>query len=74
MSDPDEPLSPGCMKCEPVTGKSTCFPGPCIFFRDRDTPGTRSFNIARIDRVRRGMLDTVHAPQSSPSPCSRSVL
>lgn len=58
----DEPLSPACMKCEAVTGKTTCFPGPCVFYHERNTPGTKAYNIATLDRVRRGMRETVHAP------------
>lgn len=61
----DEPMSPACMKCEQVTGKSTCFPGPCVFYRERGVLGTKSYNIAMLDRARRGMRDRVHAPTSS---------
>jgi hypothetical protein len=50
------------MKCEQVTGKSTCFPGPCVFYHERNTAGTKSHNIATLDRIRRGMRETVHAP------------
>ncbi len=56
-----EPLSPACMKCEAVTGKGTCFPGPCVFFHERNTPGTRAFNVATLDRIRRGMREPVRA-------------
>lgn len=57
----DEPLSPACMKCEAVTGKTTCFPGPCVFYRERDIPGTKANNIAALDRIRRGSRAPVHA-------------
>lgn len=50
----DEPLSPACMKCEAVTGKTTCFPGPCVFYHERNTPGTKAHDIATLDRIRRG--------------------
>lgn len=61
----DEPMSPGCMKCEQVTGNSTCFPGPCIFFRERSTPGSKAHSIATLDRIRRGARDSVHAPPTT---------
>ena len=48
------PLAPACMKCERVTGKDTCFPGPCVFFHERNTPGTKAHQVAQIDRARRG--------------------
>lgn len=57
----DEPLSPACMKCEAVTGKVTCFPGPCVFFHERNIPGTKANNIAALDRIRRGSRAPVHA-------------
>jgi hypothetical protein len=60
-----EPLAPACMKCEKVTGQSTCFPGPCRFYHERNIEGTTANAIATIDRVRRGMRDTVHAPSLS---------
>lgn len=63
-----EPLSPACMKCEQVTGKSTCFPGPCVFYHERNTLGTKSANIAALDRVRRGMRDSVHVATPSIDP------
>lgn len=67
-SDPrDEPLSPACMKCAAVTGKQTCFPSPCVFYHERSIAGTKSHAIARIDQVRRGMRDTVHAQAGEPS-------
>jgi hypothetical protein len=53
------PMSPACMKCEKVTGKTTCFPGPCRFFRERGIAGTKAHNIATIDRIHRGMRDPV---------------
>ncbi|HEX7856825.1 MAG TPA: hypothetical protein VF503_24365 [Sphingobium sp.] len=56
-----KPLAPTCMKCEQVTGKDTCFPGPCVFFHERNTPGTKANQVATIDRIRRGQRDTVHA-------------
>ena len=59
---PDESLSPGCMKCEQVTGNATCFPGQCVFWSQRDSYGTKAYNVAMLDRVRRGMRETVHAP------------
>jgi hypothetical protein len=55
-----EPLSPACQKCEAVTGKATCFPSPCVFYQERQAEGTRSYNIATLDRIRRGARDTVH--------------
>lgn len=63
-----EPLSPACMKCEQVTGKSTCFPAPCVFFLERNKVGSRAHAVAVIDRVRRGMRETVHASEPSPRP------
>jgi len=70
-----QPLSPTCGKCEQVTGKTTCFPGPCVFFHERSVPGTKSFNIATLDRIRRGTLDPVHARNTSPlsSPPEESI-
>lgn len=57
----DGPLPPACMKCEQVTGKSTCFPGPCVFFHERNIEGTKASQIAQIDRVYRGARDAVRA-------------
>lgn len=48
-----KPLAPACMKCEAVTGKTTCFPAPCVFYVERNTPGTKAYNIATLDRIRR---------------------
>lgn len=62
MSD-FEPLSPACMQCERVTGKSTCFPGLCVFFHERSIPGTKAHQIATLHRISRGMRDTVHPSQ-----------
>lgn len=59
----DEPLSPACMKCEAVTGKATCFPGPCVFYHERNTPGTKAHNVATLDRIRRGKLNPVSPTQ-----------
>lgn len=56
-----KPLAPACMKCEQVTGRSTCFPGPCVFHHERNKPGTKAHDIAMLDRIRRGARDTVHA-------------
>lgn len=53
MSD-FKPLSPACLKCAEVTGKSTCFPKHCVFFIERNTPGTTAHNVAVLDRIRRG--------------------
>lgn len=61
----EEPLSPACMKCEAVTGKSTCFPGPCVFLRERSMPGTKANNIARLDQIKRGMRDPIFASEAS---------
>lgn len=47
-------MAPACMKCQLVTGKSTCFPGPCVFYHERNTPGTTAHGIATIDRIRHG--------------------
>lgn len=58
-----EPLSPACMKCEQVTGKATCFPGPCVFFHERNQTGTKSHSIATLDRIGRGMREPVHAAE-----------
>lgn len=58
----EESLPPGCMKCEAVTGISTCFPGPCVFFHERRIEGTKAHHIATLDRIRRGMQETVRAP------------
>jgi len=63
-----EPLAPACMKCEQVTGKSTCFPGPCVFFHERNIEGTKANHIATIGHVRRGMRETVHAPPHDSCP------
>jgi len=49
-----EAMAPACMKCQQVTGKNTCFPGPCVFFHERNTPGTAAYNVATLDRIRRG--------------------
>ena len=57
----DDALPPACMKCEEVTGKLTCFPGPCAFHRERNTVGSKSHQIATLDRIRRGMLDPIRA-------------
>jgi hypothetical protein len=59
-----KPLSPACMKCEQVTGKDTCFPGLCVFFHERNTPGSKAHQVAMIDRIRRGMREPVHASAS----------
>ena len=61
MSVEFEPLAPGCMKCEQVTGRATCFPGPCVFLRERNVEGSKSNQIATLDRIRRGMRDRVSA-------------
>lgn len=45
-------LAPACMKCEAVTGKTTCFPGLCVFFHERGKPGTKSQSVATLDRIR----------------------
>lgn len=66
-----QPLSPACMKCEQVTGKSTCFPGPCAFFHERNTTGTKAHSVAMLDRIRRGARDTVHAPALNPMEAER---
>lgn len=66
--NPDAPLSPACMKCEQVTGNSTCFPGPCVFYHERNLPGTKAYNIAMLDRIRRGSRDPIYAPTSPLSP------
>ena len=55
----DRPMPPACMKCEQVTGKSTCFPGPCVFHLERGQPGTKSHDVATLDRIRRGSRDPV---------------
>ena len=56
-----EALAPACMKCQQVTGKSTCFPGSCVFFHERNTPGTVAHNVATLDRIRRGAGERVYA-------------
>lgn len=56
-----EPLAPACMKCAQVTGKSTCFPAPCVFFLERDKPGTVAHKVATLDRIRRGAYERVYA-------------
>jgi hypothetical protein len=48
-----EKMAPACMKCPQVTGKTTCFPSPCVFFHERNTPGTMAHNVATLDRIRR---------------------
>lgn len=55
-------MAPACMKCEQVTGKSTCFPGPCVFFHERSTPGTKANQVATLDRIRRGSHEPIRAP------------
>lgn len=65
-----EPLAPACMKCEQVTGKSTCFPGPCRFYHERSQEGTTAYNVARLDRIRRGMLDPIRASTPTTKPRS----
>ena len=68
MSGSDwQPLPPACMKCETVTGKSTCFPGPCVFYHERNIAGTKANQIAILDRVRRGMRDPVYTDEQ-PAP------
>lgn len=62
-----EPLSPACMLCERVTGKSTCFPGPCVFYHERNTAGTKANQIATFERIRRGTRSTVHASTGDPT-------
>lgn len=59
----DGPLPPACMKCEQVTGKTTCFPGPCVFFHERNIEGTKASQIATLDRIRRGARDAVRASE-----------
>lgn len=56
-----EPLKPGCMKCEQVTGNVTCFPGPCVFYNERNLEGSKANQIAMLDRIRRGVRDPVRA-------------
>jgi hypothetical protein len=48
-----EGLSPACVKCQQVTGKSTCFPKPCVFFHERDLTGTKSNQIDTLDWIRK---------------------
>ncbi len=67
----DEAMSPACMKCEAVTGKTTCFPAPCVFYLERGIPGTKAHNIARLDRIRRGMGDRVYVSDPNPQPEDR---
>lgn len=45
-------ISPACLKCPQVTGKTTCFPGPCVFFHERNLTGTKSNQIETLDWVR----------------------
>ena len=47
-----EPLAPACMKCEQVTGNPSCFPGPCVFYHERNRAGTKAYHIAMLDRIR----------------------
>lgn len=68
MGIEDEALSPACMKCEAVTGKTTCFPGPCVFYRERGTPGTKANSIAVIDQIRRGKHQPIHAATDLATP------
>lgn len=56
-----EPLSPACMHCRDVTGKDTCFPGPCEFHQQRNMPGTKAHNVATLYRIRRGKFPLVTA-------------
>ena len=57
----EAPLSPACMKCEQVTGKLTCFPGPCVFFHERNIEGTKANQVATLGRIRRGAKESVYA-------------
>lgn len=68
MGIEDEPLSPACMKCEAVTGNSTCFPESCVFYRERRTPGTKAHDVAVLDQIRRGKLQPVHAATDLTTP------
>jgi len=49
------------MMCERVTGNLTCFPAPCAFYHERNVPGTKSHQIATLDRIRRGSKERVYA-------------
>lgn len=68
MGIEDEALSPACMKCEAVTGKTTCFPGSCVFYRERGTPGTKANSVAVIDQIRRGKHQPIHAATDLATP------
>ena len=48
----EDAIPPACLRCEQVTGGATCFPGPCVFYRERNQPGTKSNQIATLDRIR----------------------
>ncbi len=67
MSGDFEALPPGCMKCEAVTGKATCFPARCEFVAQRGVAGSKAHAIARLDQIRRGMLDPIHCPATLPN-------
>lgn len=60
----EEPLSPACMKCVQVTGKSTCFPAPCKFYQERNIAGTKSHDVATLDRIRRGAREPVYVSEN----------
>jgi hypothetical protein len=60
-------LSPTCMNCRAVTGKDTCFPGPCEFFQQRNTPGTKAHDVATLARIRRGKFPLVTAVPPPPT-------
>ena len=57
----DDALPPACMKCPQVTGNNTCFPQPCVFFNERNVPGTKANQIAQLDRIRRGSKEPIRA-------------
>ncbi len=58
-------MAPACMKCVQVTGNSTCFPGPCVFYHERNIEGTKSHAVAMLDRIRRGAREPVYVSAQS---------
>lgn len=61
----DEPVSPACMKCRDVTGKDTCFPGPCVFFHERNVEGSKAHAVATLDRIRRGARSPIYGSEKT---------
>lgn len=67
MADTCEKLSPACMMCPRVTGAQTCFPEPCVFYRERNIEGTKSYAVMMLYRARNGK-GRVYASQPKEQP------